>query len=80
MAGAADVPIAGVKLIVSDKTALTGKAKVVFLAKDPDIMKGSGTNPAASEATLYVAYDGVNGAFAMPQGSGWLVNSATLAK
>jgi polyhydroxybutyrate depolymerase len=74
------VPIAGLKLIVVDKTAVAGKAKAVFVAKDPGVTKGPGTNPAQIEATLAVAYDGASGTFGMPQGADWLVNSASVGK
>jgi NAD(P)-dependent dehydrogenase (short-subunit alcohol dehydrogenase family) len=80
MAPAADVPISGLKLIVVDKTATAGKAKAVFVSKDAAVSKGSGTDPANIAATLDVAYDAVSGAFAMPQGAGWVVNKDTVAK
>ena len=75
-----DVPILGLKLIVVDKSVLAGKAKAVFVAKDAAISKGSGTNPAQIEAVLHVAYDATSGAFLMPQGGRWLVNSSSVAK
>jgi hypothetical protein len=80
LAGAADVPITGLKLIVVDKLAASSSAKAVFVAKDPGITKGLGTNAAAIEATLDIAYDSASGQFVMPQGSNWLVNSASVGK
>ena len=71
-ARAADVPILGLKLIVVDKMVASGKAKVVFVAKDASIAKGTGTDPMQIEATLDVAYDAVRGSFLMPAGSNWL--------
>src|SRR5262245_52959347 len=79
-AGAADVPIVGLKLVVVDKITAASKAKAVFVAKDGAISKGSGTDVAAIDATLHVAYDGVGGTFVMPQGANWLVNSDSVAK
>ena len=76
---AADVPITGLKLIVVDKTS-AGKAKAVFVAKDLAVTKGSGTDASQIAAILDVSYDTVSGSFDMPQGAGWLVNSASVAK
>lgn len=78
-AHATDIPIVGHKLVVVDKMAAAGKAKVVFSAKDPGIAKGPGTDPAQIEAALGVAYDGVSGIFAMWQGYRWQT-SASIAK
>jgi hypothetical protein len=79
-AQATDVPITGLKLIVVDKTATANIAKAVFVAKDPAITKGPGVDPSQIAATLDVAYDTVSGAFDMPQGTKWLVNSASVGK
>jgi Protein of unknown function (DUF1566) len=79
-ARAVDVPISGLKLIVVDQTATTGKAKAVFVAKDLGIAKGTGTDPTQISATLDVAYLGTSGLFTMPQGTNWLVNSASVGK
>ena len=76
---ALDVPIAGLKLIVVDKT-VAGKAKAVFVAKDGGVTKGTGTDPNQIEATLDIAYDAVSGTFGMPQGGNWLANSSAVAK
>jgi DNA-binding beta-propeller fold protein YncE len=78
VAGAADIPITGQKLIVLDKT-LAGKAKVVFVAKDPAITKGAGTDPAQMVATLGVKFDSQSGAFALGPDH-WINNSASVAK
>jgi hypothetical protein len=80
VARAADVPIMGLKLIVVDKTVAASKAKAVFVAKDPAVTKGTGTDPTDIQATLDVAYDAVSGTFDMPQGTRWLVNKDTVAK
>ena len=80
VAGAADIPITGLKLIVVDKNVAAGKAKAVFVAKDEAVTKGTGTDAADIEATLDVAYDAVSGTFDMPQGARWVVNKATVAK
>lgn len=80
LAHAADIPITGLKLIVLDKLATASKAKAVFVAKDGAVTKGAGTDPAQIEATLDIAYDSVSGAFLMPPGGKWLVNSTSVAK
>src|SRR5262245_13285823 len=72
--------IVGLKLIVVDKIAASDKAKAVFVAKDPGVSKGTGTDAAQIEATLDIAYDAVSGTFLMPQGGNWLVNSDSVAK
>ena len=77
---AADHPVAGTKLIVVDRTALAGKAKAVFVARDGAVTKGSATDPVAIEATLDVATGSVHGAFLAPPGTGWRVNKANVAK
>jgi hypothetical protein len=77
---ATDIPVTGLKLIVVDKTAVSGTAKAVFVAKDPGVAKGVGTDPATIFAELGVSYDSVQGSFAMPPGSGWVANKDTVAK
>jgi len=77
---AADVPIRGLKLIVVDNTIVGGRAKATFVTKDPNVMKGTGTDAEQITAILYVAYDNVRGAFSMSQGENWLVNSDSVAK
>jgi hypothetical protein len=81
---AADQGVTAVKLIAVDKGASGGKA--VFVAKDPAVTKGAGTNPATIAVTLDIAYDNgvdapISGQFVALEGSaGWLVNKATVAK
>jgi len=80
LASAADISIAGKKLVVVDKIVAATKAKAVFVAKDPAVTKGSGIDPAQLDAELDVSYDSASGVFLAPQGSGWLVNKPTVAK
>jgi hypothetical protein len=54
---AVDHPMVGLKLIVVDKVAASGTAKVVFVTKDAAVMKGMATDPTQIEATLSHAYD-----------------------
>jgi hypothetical protein len=84
---AAPIGVAGNKLIIVDKVAAAGKAKVVYVSKDQTagITKGTGTDVEAVSATFTFAYDSVGGAFALPVGAsdgtrGWKVNSAAVAK
>lgn len=79
-AHAADVPITGFKLIVVDKTVASGRAKAVFIAKDPAVTKGTGSDPTQIATTLDIAYDDANGTFKMPQGASWTANSVSVAK
>ena len=79
-ARAADISIIGKKLIIVDKLTLANKAKAVFVAKDPNITKGTGTDPAQISARLDISYDSAAGAFLAPQGPNWLVNKDTVAK
>ena len=80
MARAADISIAGRKLVIQDKVAASGKAKATFVAKDPAITKGAGTDATQISAQLDVSYDAANGTFLAPQGAGWLSNTASVAK
>jgi hypothetical protein len=80
VARATDIPITGLKLIIVDKTASSGTAKAVFVAKDPGIAKGAGTDPNLIFAELGVAYDAERGLFEMPSGSAWVANKDTIAK
>jgi hypothetical protein len=73
------------KLIVVDKLTLASKAKLVYVAKDAAVTKGTGTDTADISATFDVAYDAEAGAFAVPAGAlvgktGWKVNRPTVAK
>jgi hypothetical protein len=78
VAGAVDIPVVGLKLIVVDKG--VNGAKAVFVSKDPLITKGTGTDTAGIFAEMGVAYDSTNGVFEMPSGSNWIVNSASVGK
>ncbi len=84
---AADVGVGAQKLVVVDRTTAAGTVKVVFVSKDPNVTKGSGTDIAAIDIRLDVAYaDGrAAGAFTLPAGasdgmSGWIVNGPAVAK
>jgi hypothetical protein len=79
-AGAADIPVVGLKLIMVDKTAVAGGAKVTFVSKDTNVAKGAGTDPNNILAQMAIAYDGNSGVFSMPMGAGWVANKATVAK
>jgi hypothetical protein len=80
-AGAVGVPAK--KLVIIDKTALVGKAKVVFVSKlDGGITKGAEGDPSQLSATFSVGYgdnSSVLGSFTLP-GGGWIVNKSTVAK
>ena len=78
VAGATDVPVMGLKLIVVDKG--PGNSKAVFVAKDPGITKGVATDTGAILSELGVAYDSTKGLFSMPSGPEWLVNKDAVAK
>src|SRR4029079_8795247 len=78
-----DVGVAGLKLIIVDKTAATGTAKAVFVAKDLAVGKGSGTDVTQIDANLsffYTDRPDVHGGFLMPANANWLVNKDTVAK
>jgi hypothetical protein len=79
-AGATDIPVTGLKLVVVDKTVASGLAKAVFVAKDPNVTKGTGTSLIFLGADLGIAYDTTRGVFNMPSGPGWIVNKSTIAK
>jgi hypothetical protein len=46
-ASAADVPVAGRQLVISDKWTLAGRAKIVYVGLDGGITKGSGVDVGA---------------------------------
>jgi hypothetical protein len=81
---AADVPVVPRKLIVVDRVAAVGTAKVVFVAKDAGVAKGAGLDPEQISVHFTVAYGngGATGALAIPAGTanGWRSNKATVAK
>jgi streptogramin lyase len=79
------------KLVVVDKLATSGRAKVVYVSKDSDagIRKGGSLDGEAISveftATYLGAGDSASGAFVIPSGAsdgtaGWLVNKVTVAK
>jgi hypothetical protein len=80
-AAAADVPIATRKLIVIDRPA-PPRSRVIFVAKDPGISKGTGTSLEDISVQLTTAYDGATGVVTIPSGSanGWRANGASLAR
>jgi hypothetical protein len=82
------IPVNAAKLIVIDRMAFAGSAKVVFVAKDEvaGITKGAGLDPGQISVAFDLSYDNgaTAGAFALPAGesvgtSGWLVRP-TVAK
>jgi hypothetical protein len=80
---ATDIQIQGKKLIIVDKTNTVSKAKLVFVAKDANVNKGTGTDPA--QISVEVSYQsptlGASGSAEMPLGSsGWIVNKSTVSK
>jgi hypothetical protein len=77
---AVDIPITPLKLIIVDKIASTGIAKVVFVAKDTAVTKGTATNVAAISSQIDISYDAEDGSFTNPVGGNWLVNKDSVAK
>jgi hypothetical protein len=86
-APAAEIGVIGRKLVIVDKVAAAGLAKVVYVSKDraAGITKGSGTDQAGIEATFVVGYAAAAGRIHMPSGAfaaaeGWQVSGPTVAK
>ena len=86
---AADIGVIPKKLIVVDKLAVAGQAKVVYVSKDQaaGITKGTGADPAQISVQFDVVYGNGSaaGAFTLPAGvhggsDGWKVNKPTVAK
>jgi len=77
---AADIPVAGKKLIITDKLASSGRATATIVVSDPAVTKGAGTDPATIEAAVKIAFDGKAGVFSLPAGSGWTKNATVVAK
>jgi YVTN family beta-propeller protein/cysteine-rich repeat protein len=80
-----EIPVSSRKLIVVDKLTAASKAKLVYVAKDPGVDKGAGTDVEGIEIHFSLAYDSASGAFTLPAGSGdatagWKVNRSTVAK
>ncbi|HXC53281.1 MAG TPA: MopE-related protein [Candidatus Limnocylindrales bacterium] len=80
LAQAADVAIVPTKLLIVDTTAAGGNFKVVVVAKDPAVTKGTGTDLTMISASLRIAYDEAAGEFAMPQGAAWVKNTVSTSK
>jgi hypothetical protein len=83
-ASAADVPVAARKLVVIDRPSVATGSRVIFVAKDPAVSKGTGTNPDDIGATITLAYPGGSptGVVSIPAGTanGWRVNTAVVAR
>jgi hypothetical protein len=86
---AADIGVAGKKLIIVDKSTLASRAKVVYVSKDKGagITKGTGTDTAGIDAQFDFFYGtgSVSGTFVVPAGAlagsdGWKVNKSSVAK
>ena len=76
-----DVPIAADKLIILDKLATSGRAKVVFVSHDENIAKGPSVDPAEIAATLRIYTDDSTENYALFRTSSpWLENTAAKAK
>jgi hypothetical protein len=78
------VPIAARKLMVVDRPSDPARSKVIFVARDPAITEGSGTDLEDISAELTIAYDvGLSmGVVSIPSGSanGWRSNTAAVAR
>lgn len=79
-AQAVDIPITPLKLIIVDKLVASSSAKAVFVAKDADVTKGSGTDASVISSQLDISFDAESGSFVNPSGANWLVNKSTVAK
>jgi hypothetical protein len=77
-AGAHVHPVVGTKLIAV--AAPSGRAKVVFVAKDANVIKGTGTDAASIGTVLDVDTGVSHGSFVAPSGGGWLSNAADVAR
>jgi hypothetical protein len=83
-AQAADIGVAGGRLVVRDTTAVNGRASVTYsLRNQPGIQKGPAGSTTNLEATIEVFYtdDPCNGSkFILPPGASWRVNSSDTAR
>lgn len=79
MALAADVGVVGKKLVIVDKTALNGSAKVSSLQIGSNITKGAGGNPALITGSVEIFYTNSSTGGAFPLPSPWATNT-TVAK
>ena len=77
-AGAHVHSVVGTKLIVVD--APSGRAKVAFVVKDTNVIKGVGTDAALIDTVLDVDTGASHGSFVAPSGAGWLFNTASVAR
>lgn len=78
---AVDVPITAKKLLIVDKIAKAGRAKLVFVTKDANVDKGVASDPAALSGRFEVFYADApsnNAVFALS--SPWLKNTDKVAK
>lgn len=77
-----DVPVTKSKLTILDMVAESGKAKITYVANGPAAAKGTTGDATRISARLQyqIAAIGAWGEAAMPQGPGWIANSAKVAK
>ena len=73
------------KLVVLDRLAFAGNAKVVYVAKDAAVTKNNGQDPDGIGVEFRISYDGEDGRFDVPTGAfggdtGWKVNKEAVAK
>ena len=66
---AADIGVVGLKLIILDKLAAASKAKIVFVTKDQNIDKGTGTDASQVSAQLDISGTTGPGSLVMPSGT-----------
>jgi hypothetical protein len=82
VARSTDLPVTGLKLIVVDNLAATGKAKAVFVSRDAGVDKGPAGDPPGLTGAFEVFYTDsptTFGSWQMPAAS-WVVNKTTVAK
>jgi hypothetical protein len=76
---AARIGITAKKLLVLDKLASAGKAKVLLVSTDAYVSKGDGSDLGDISASMVAAYDQARGEFSVPPGpfdgqAGWIAN------
>lgn len=79
---AATIGVTPKKLVLIEKD---GNPKTIFLASDPGVTKGAGTDVAAISGRLDIALSTTHGAFTLPLGAndgtrGWVANNPRLAE
>src|SRR5262245_1074718 len=88
-ATAQDIGIVSKKLVIVDKIVAAGKAKTVYVASDPAVTKGSGTDVGSISLELATSYQSAlgptTGTFAANVGAfngvaGWTANKDAVAK